>query len=288
MELTLIAPHYDVAFKKIFGAQTIGILADFLQSALDLPPGEYQDIRVVDPHLLRRHKNDKLGIVDLRVTTKSGNSVAVELQVAAHPAIWQRMEYYNSKLLIDQMDAGDDFDQINRAISILIYYPILIKETKEFHNKFVRYDTRTNISFPYSSEIHVLEVQKAKNADDSPLANWLRFFASKTAEEFEMIAQTRPAIADAYGVVQILSGDAEARRLAEYEEMSRRDNAARMKGAYKEGREEGLQEGLQEGRQEGIIEIARNALRKNMEHGTVADLTGLPLAEIERLAADLS
>jgi predicted transposase/invertase (TIGR01784 family) len=276
MELTLIEPHYDVVFKKIFGVQTIGIIADFLGSTLDLPTSEYQDIRVVDPHLLRRHKNDKLGIVDLRITTKSGNFVAVELQVAAHPAIWQRMEYYNSKLLIDQMDAGNDFDQINRAISILIYYPILIKESKEFHNKFVRYDARTNISYPYSSEIHVLEVKKVKDADDSPLANWLRFFTSKTAEEFEMIAQTRPAIADAWGVVQLLSGDAEARRLAEYEEMSRRDNAARMKGAYKDGR------------QEGIIEVARNALRKNMEYGTVADLTGLPLDEIKRLAVDLS
>ena len=149
MELTLIAPHYDVTFKKIFCAQHIDILSDFLSSTLDLPAGEYQDIHVVDPHLLRRHKRDKLGIVDLRITTKSGNSIAVEIQVAPQPSIWQRMEYYNAKLLIDQMDAGSDFDTINRAISILIYYPVLIKESVEFHNKFVRYDTRTNIRYPY-------------------------------------------------------------------------------------------------------------------------------------------
>ena len=65
-----------------------------------------------------------------------------------------------------------------------------------------------------------------------------------------MAAQTRPAIAEAWGVVQYLSGDEEARRLAEYEEMARRDEADRQKGAYKQGREEGRQEGREEGREE--------------------------------------
>ncbi|MDR1242881.1 MAG: hypothetical protein LBM00_08915, partial [Deltaproteobacteria bacterium] len=125
-------------------------------------------------------------------------------------------------------------------------------------------------------------------------ANWLRFFAAETAEEYAMIAQTRPAIAEAWGVVQYLSGDEEARRLAEYEEMSRRDQADRQKGAYKQGLQEGRQEGLQEGRQEGLqegrqeekLEVARNALRKKMDHNMIADLTGLSLEEVKRLASD--
>ncbi|MDR1488995.1 MAG: Rpn family recombination-promoting nuclease/putative transposase [Desulfovibrio sp.] len=254
-------------------------MADFLKAVLDLPADEYQDIRVIDPHLLRRHKDGKLGILDLRIETKSGNSVAVELQVAPQPSIWKRMEYYNARLLTDQVDSGDDYGKINRAISILISYPILIKENKEFHYKFVKHDKRANITYPGSSEIHVLEVQKAKDAEDSPLVNWLRFFAAETAEEFTMVAQTRPAVAEAWGVVQYLSGDEEARRLAEYEEMARRDEADRQKGAYKQG--------LQEGRQEEKLEVARNALRNNIEHSMIADLTGLSLEEVKRLAADL-
>jgi hypothetical protein len=67
-----------------------------------------------------------------------------------------------------------------------------------------------------------------------------------------MVAQTRPAIAEAWGVVQYLNGDEKARRLAEYEEMARRDEADRQKGAYKQGFEEGLQEVM--------IEIAQKAL----------------------------
>jgi predicted transposase/invertase (TIGR01784 family) len=279
MELKPLSPRFDVVFKNIFAEKNIGVLADFLKAVLDLPADEYQDIRVIDPHLLRRHKDGKLGILDLRIVTKSGNSVAVELQVAPQPSIWKRMEYYNARLLTDQVDSGDDYDKINRAISILISYPILLKETKEFHHKFVKHDKRTNITYPDSSEIHVLEVQKAKDAEESPLVNWLRFFAAETVEEYVMVAQTRPAIAEAWGVVQYLSGDEEARRLAEYEEMARRDEADRQKGAYKQG--------LQEGRQEEKFEVARNALREKLPVETVVKLTGLSLNEVKRLAADL-
>jgi hypothetical protein len=58
-----------------------------------------------------------------------------------------------------------------------------------------------------------------------------------------------------------------------------------------EGREEGLQEGreegLQEGRQEMLYITVRNALRKQMSHDDIADLTGLSLEEIQRIASDL-
>ena len=278
MELKPLSPRYDVVFKNIFGKKHISVLADFLMAVLDLPADEYHDISVIDPHLLRKHKRDKLGILDLRVTTKSGNYLNVEMQVSPQPSIWKRILYYNARLLTDQIGSGDEYDKINRAISILISYPVLIEETREFHSRFRLYDERTKTSYPDSLEIHVLEVQKAQNAEDSPLANWLRFFAAETAEEYEMTAQTRPAIAEAWGVIQYLSADEEARLLAEYEEMARRDEADRQKGAYKKG--------LQEGRQEGIHDVARKLLRKAMSYEDIVDTTGLSLEEVKRLAAD--
>ena len=50
-----------------------------------------------------------------------------------------------------------------------------------------------------------------------------------------MAAQTRPAIAETWGALQYLSADEEARRLAEYEEKARRDEADRQKGAGRNG-----------------------------------------------------
>ena len=279
MEFTPLSPRYDAIFRRIFDEKHIHVLADFLKAVLDLPADEYQDIILEDPHLLRRHKGDKLGILDLRVTTKSGKSLSVEVQVAPQPSIWKRIEYYNARLLTDQIVSGDDYDKINHAISILISYPVLFEETNEYHNRFSLYDERTKINYPDSLEIHVLEVQKARSADDSPLANWLRFFAAETVEEFTMTAQTRPAIAEAWGVVKYLSADEESRLLAEYEEMARRDEADRQKGAYKKG--------LDEGRQEEKLEVARNALREKLPIETVVKLTGLPHEQVRQLAAGL-
>ena len=93
-----------------------------------------------------------------------------------------------------------------------------------------------------------------------------------------MVAKTRPAIDEAWGVVQYLSDDAKARRLAEEEEKARRDEIDRMEGEYTKG--------WQEGRQETIIEVARNALRVKMPEESIALLTGLSLDEVRRLAAD--
>ncbi|MDR3175944.1 MAG: Rpn family recombination-promoting nuclease/putative transposase [Desulfovibrio sp.] len=276
-----LSPKYDVVFKAIFGEPAhTSILADFLKAVLDLPESEYQDIRVMDPHLLRKHKKGKLGVLDLRVTTTKGNHIDVEIQVSPQPSIWKRVLYYNARLLTDQIVSGDDYDKINRAVSILISYHVLIAENKECHHRFRLYDERTGVCYPDSLEINTLEVQKAHGAKDSPLTNWLRFFAAETEEEFTMTTQTNPAIAEAWGVIQYLSADEEARRLAEYEEMARRDEADRQKGAYTKGR--------QEGRQEGILEVARKLLQEKVPVDTIAKGTGLSVDEVKLLAADIA
>lgn len=94
------------------------------------------------------------------------------------------------------------------------------------------------------------------------------------------VAQTNPAINEAWGHIRVLSGDEQARALAEAREKHRMDLDAYIDDA----RYEGEQIGLQKGR----IEVARNLLQDNMPVASVSKATGLSLAEIERLAADLS
>ena len=123
---------------------------------------------------------------------------------------------------------------------------------------------------------------KVREADGSKLSNWLKFFAAKTEEEFMSISQTNPAIAEAWGVIKVLSADEEARLLAESRDKARMDFEDRYDGAYREGE----QIGEQRGRQKERRELALNALRKNMPHEDIADLTGLSLDEIRQIAAE--
>jgi hypothetical protein len=75
----ILKPRNDVVFKRLMSDKRL--LVSFLQSALDLPPEDYADVQIVDPHLLGERPEDKLGILDVKVTTGQGNIIDIEIQL---------------------------------------------------------------------------------------------------------------------------------------------------------------------------------------------------------------
>ena len=125
-------------------------------------------------------------------------------------------------------------------------------------------------------EINVLEIPKVSEGDWSQLSNWVRFFAATTEEDFMALAQTNPAIAEAWGVIKHLSADESTRMIAESREKARMDMEA-----Y---RETGRREGLREGKQE----IARNLLLEKLPVELVVKSTGLSIEEVKLLASGIT
>jgi predicted transposase/invertase (TIGR01784 family) len=146
------------------------------------------------------------------------------------------------------------------------------------------YDEKAKVRYQDSMEIHFLEIPKLREDDGSQLYNWMKFFAATTKEEFMSVAQTNPAIAEAWGTIIELSGDERIRAIAESREKALMDMRSIRREGLQEGREEGLQEGLQKGRQEGRqgerVDIAKNLLRKNLSIEDVAEITGLTDEEV--------
>ena len=72
----------DVIFKILFADElNKAFLISFLMAVLKLDIDEYADIQIVDPQLKRRRKGDKLGILDVKVRTKAGKIVNIEIQL---------------------------------------------------------------------------------------------------------------------------------------------------------------------------------------------------------------
>ena len=278
MELKPLSPTNDFVFKKVFG-ENLNILRDFLGAVLDLPLEEYKDLTVLDPNLEREYLDDKLGVLDVKVTTASGKVLDVEVQVKAQRSIWKRMLFYTSKMVVEQVKSGYKYEQINRAISILITNFVMVEENSAYHNCFRLHDAKTGAKYPDSLEINVLEIPKLNTADGTQLGNWMRFFSATTEEDFMNIAQTSPAINEAWGVIKVLSGDERARALAEAREKARMDLDSYMDDARYEGEQAGLQKGK--------LEVARNLLREKMPVDVVSRATGLSIDELNRLAAEL-
>ncbi|GHU29366.1 hypothetical protein AGMMS50256_14100 [Betaproteobacteria bacterium] len=101
-------------------------------------------------------------------------------------------------------------------------------------------------------------------------------------------AQSKPAIAKAWGVIKVLSGDERARALADAREKARMDMDSWLDDARYEGKQEGWREGRQEGRQEEKQEVAKNLLQMNIPLENIVKATGLSLDEVERFAAEFT
>jgi predicted transposase/invertase (TIGR01784 family) len=111
----------------------------------------------------------------------------------------------------------------------------------------------------------------------------MRFFRARTKEDFMTVAQTNPAINEAWGVIKVLSGDERARALAEAREKARMDLDSLIDDARYDGHQEGLQEGEQKGRQD----IALNLLGMGLPIDKIMAATGLSPEEVKTLAAEL-
>ena len=81
MSITVLPPTNDWVFKLLFGDErNKSMLIDLLKSFVDLPEGEYE-LTFTDPYLKPEFEEDKMGILDVRVKTTSGQIINIEMSL---------------------------------------------------------------------------------------------------------------------------------------------------------------------------------------------------------------
>ena len=238
MPIKYLTPKSDFIFKKIFGdAKNVEILEAFLKSILDIPHNEYESLTLTDTHLKKENDEDKLGILDVKVQTKSGNTIDIEIQLANIPHIRERVVFYLSKMINEQISSGDKYNSIKRSIIILITNFDLIDANKKYCNSYTLRDKNDGNEFTNLLEVDTLELSKLPQKDDNTeLWSWLKFLKSENEEEFKMIETKSPELKKAVCIVRELSQDEETRLQFEAREKARMDYEDRMYGAFENGR----------------------------------------------------
>jgi predicted transposase/invertase (TIGR01784 family) len=272
-KVKILPPKVDIVFKMLFGDErNKDILIDFLKSILTLSDDEYENITITDPHLKRERKKDKLGIVDVKLTSKSGKIIHIEIQVLEQEEMPERATYYNAKMLTSQIKSGDEFETLKRTISIIITDFDMMKEDRKYHYIFELIDRDTGTRFTDLVEIHTLELTKIpKESDNTTKYDWLRFLKSEKEEELEMMTGKNPAIDRAVMEVKKLSRSERAQMLYEDREKAIRDRKAQLKFA----RNKGIKE--------NNIKIIENGFNMGLSIEQISQLTGLTIEEIEKL-----
>jgi predicted transposase/invertase (TIGR01784 family) len=106
---------YDVIFRLFFADErNEDELVGLLKSVLRLPPDEYESIEIADPHLLPDFVGDKYAVIDVKLQTRSRKVIHIEVQLQVPSSMKNRIVFYDSKLITEQMGASDKYEKSSR------------------------------------------------------------------------------------------------------------------------------------------------------------------------------
>ena len=256
------------------------MLIDLLKSFVKLPQEEYELI-YLNTYLKPEAEDDKLGIVDVKVKTKTGKIIDIEIQVNPVKNIGKRLSFYKSKLIVEQIGKNELYSVIQKVICICITSYELFSGINDYLNCFKFYNPLNGLFFEdIPEEIYTLELPKAPARNDgTALWEWLQFLRARRKEEFEMVAERNPEIRKAVNTLYELSADEKLQAEYEMRQKAWRDRLNQNEGYYMDG----IQKGRLEGRKEALFETARKMKSRGRSIQEIVEDTGLSLVEVESL-----
>ncbi len=292
----LMKPKIDMAFKELMMVENVRI--GFLSAILKLDPKEIKETRILNTDLRKVHKEDKLGILDVRIIMNNDTEIDIEIQLSELRVWADRALFYLAKMYTEQISEGEDYTVFKKCVSINILGFKLFYDSEEFYSCFhISEDTRRTL-YTDKFEFHVIELPKLPKElqeDSNDILLWAKFINAERKEEFDMLEGRNEYIDNAYKHLQVISRDKKKRHEYEAREKAVRDHNQFLREATERGFEQGVeigeQRGIQIGEQRGkerkMIEIAINFIKMGMTDDTIVQGTGLSAEEVEELRKNI-
>ena len=202
----------------------------------------------MNTNLRKEHENEKQGILDVRVLLNNQTEIDIEIQLSELRVWADRSLFYLSKMYVEQIQAGQDYDTFKKCVSIRILDFKLLSDTESFYSCFhLREDTRHTL-YTDKMEFHVIELPKFSQMieeNSNSLLLWAKFLDAEREKEFDVIAKQDSYIQSAYRQLQVISQDKEKRLEYEAREKAIRDYNQLMKEAKQQGEQRGKQQAEQ-------------------------------------------
>ncbi|MDR0566225.1 MAG: Rpn family recombination-promoting nuclease/putative transposase [Prevotellaceae bacterium] len=275
-------PKTDFGFKKLFGIEQV--LREFLNS-LEVFPEKISAIGYLPLEQLGVVEKDRKAVYDIYATTASGKRYIVEMQVSRQDHFEERMLFYASHSVIEQVKKGKQVKVGARgkkvaqpSYAIDGVYVIAIVDFELFKEKEVKdvvveqvhlMRQAANLKFTDKFQLVIIELPKFKKTLDELVTLKDKFLFS--LKHMDKLAE-RPAVM-VEEVLQVFYEKAELNKLTTtdmrtynrsieaYEGMQNAMSFARREGVEigekrgeKRGRMKGIEQGIKRGRKEGIKE----------------------------------
>ena len=104
----LLQPTNDYVFQKIFGAKgNENITKGFIEAITD---EQYKSVQIQSSVPTQRAlKDDKMGILDIKVSADDDIELNIEMQVAKYEFMPERILWYWSNLYSKSINSGEDY-----------------------------------------------------------------------------------------------------------------------------------------------------------------------------------
>lgn len=273
----LMSPKNDFAFKLIFGDEkNKDLLIALLSAILRLPKEDFEGLEIINSELLREFAEDRKGILDVRVKTKPGKQIDVEIQILPTEFMPERTMYYWSKMYTSQVKSGDTYHTLKKCITINIV-DFNCTPLQKIHSSYHLTEDESGYRLTDILEVHFLEMPKLMDLEipkdeNDPVVEWMEFLDAKSKGVIEMLADKNQDIKKAYDLLQIISKDEKARMLYEAREAERRDQISWMKSSEDKGKAEAKIEIIRE-YLEGRFGAESQTLQETVK--TITDLNAL-------------
>ena len=289
---------FDWAIKRLLRSKAnFGILEGFLSELLK------EDITILDIQDSERYqgcRTHNINCIDLKVRNHKQEIIIIEIQYDREYDYLQRIFYGVSKTAIEHIEHMEDskpYAGITKVISINILYfdlgsgsDYIYKGTTRFiglHNHdLLELNEKQKQLFKKDSveslypEYYLIKINRFNDIAKDTLDEWIYFLKNEEIKE----SFTAKGLKEAEEKLSIMKLPEDEQKAYEHYKDDLHYQASMFESSFGDGYNEGKAEGKAEGIVEGINQttknIALNLVRKGTTIEIIAEVTGLPEAEI--------
>ncbi len=261
----IMLPRVDFAFKELMVSEYIR--KGFLSAVLNISDKDIKSTEMLNANLQKEHKDEKQGVLDVRLTLNDSTEIDIEIQLAYMTSWADRSTFYMCRMITGQTGINDLYTNMKKCIAINILDFRYIKQTEKFHTIFHVREDNENIVFTDKMEWHIIELPKLPiDTDGTLLYDWAKFIKSEKREDFEMLAKRNDYLSEAYKRLEVISQD----------KLKRIEYTSRMKAVmdYNTLMAENYDRGRAEGRAEERASIISMLKEKGMSNEEIAGWFG--------------
>lgn len=257
----------DTLFKMLF-VQYPELLKKLVADLLGIPLEGIGQFVIRNLEMPPENLGDKFCRLDINMTV-NGQRVDLEVQVCNEGDYPERVMYYWAREFSSALLTGQGYSTLPRTIVIsIIDFPLF--ECEEYHSFFQPLEVTRHTLLSDKMGFHFFELPKLPSdvSEDDMLLLWLSLFKAETEEELEKIKEMEvPVMSQAINAYYTITASSEFREKERLRTKARHDEAQALYNTERKAK----------------IEIARNALKKNIPVEDISDITGLSCEEIINL-----